>query len=1043
MWASPSTAAEPVPETRITDVFNIAARGMYPYGKFDFQFLVTDPAILETESMVAAGFSVHRNRHGTIDDYWQSVLFWDKDGTGGSTSRVLPDTNFTARFGSVAHKSRIFLNTGSGYQVVDRDPAVPVKSFGLGGGDLLGAITDRHVILHTRDAYSYGTNLKFLDANSFAVAGIVTPKFRTARIAATESEVFLASEAAGKVKLYRMEYPDFSQGAAVKPKLRSIPGTYSWIEHFSAEYAVMTDMQGQEIIIRWSDPANGGKAGLYRPPADERHRWFQTGSRLGVISTFPELSISHVTLGSGTYTFEPAGVPRGFRGSSIHSIGPDAVFLTAPTSNLIFGSPRGWTTRVRLAPGRQLFVHPAVADERDGEMRFRVSLDRPSATAVSFDYQTAGRSAVSNEDFTATMGTATLAAGETEVTLTIPLIEDQTIERPETLELQITGVSGAFCDNLRTPGRIRGSGMRVLEEVETDDGSVLPTLDSSLDRTTGVHTLELPGGAVVARDHGFEYFIPITHNGGSYYYARGHRLDSDVIVLCQFDPARGELTEVFGNEEARKREGDEFILKKGGGYVRYGFFNGMPVLSLEGVEALEGGGPQTLTVRSERTRADLDFFAEWADPPEASGPVSFSRQPSGDIALHINPPDDGAGTFDLKPVISATVSASGSATGSTMRTSVTLADADAVATTRVATATLNADGLAADGDRLWLAERGTPLLESLKFENGTLLPAGTARLPAGSRLDWRSYYGTGFSGQGIAFDGERVLSSYWITVANQGTTVVTNASSAKPAVRLVKTGGYASSHLFLPGYLAVSYNEPTLLQDGAVYILDSRTNRVLRILRAPAPDLSFGHALAFSGNTLWVAAPRAGGGKVYGFSVPDFTLTTTLASPEPVPNGTFGYSIAGSAEHLIIGEPSTRAVGAAWVYSPEGGSLLKRLHSGAKHGSDGFGGRVAARGGRLMVASARVSSELDGLATTPQDRPVGEFLPYVPDGTHAPVLLWEDLDSPAVQLKPACRGLPDHASGWGIVLLDDCAVFPSRSPDGGGLEFYEFGAEPD
>ena len=54
----------------------------------------------------------------------------------------------------------------------------------------------------------------------FAVAGIVTPKFRTARIAATETEVFLASEAAGKVKLYRMEYPDFSQAAvAVRGRL--------------------------------------------------------------------------------------------------------------------------------------------------------------------------------------------------------------------------------------------------------------------------------------------------------------------------------------------------------------------------------------------------------------------------------------------------------------------------------------------------------------------------------------------------------------------------------------------------------------------------------------------------------------------------------------------------------------------------------------------------------------------------------------------------------------------------------------------------------
>jgi hypothetical protein len=1036
---SGSLSGEPVPETRITDIFGVSTAGMRPADQEDFRRLVTKPAILETESTLALAETVRRTNNGMTFDYWDSVTFMNPDGSGEVTRKSLA-SYLIASFGSFACKSRVFLNSGTGYVVVDRDPAVPNKFIEVGGGSALGAVTDEFVILHTRDAKFYGTDIRFLDAKTLQPVGTVTTKVRTARVAASQGQIFLASETGGKVKLHRMAYPDFSGGSVVKAKLSNLPGTYSWVEHFSPNFAVVTDLQGREILVRWSDPAKGGKPSLFQPPAGQRQVWFEAGGRLGVFSTYPELTVSHVTFGNGSYTFEPAGVPKGFRNCGIHSIGPDSVFFTAPTSNLIYGSPSGWTTRVRLAPGRQLFVDAPVAEERDGQIKFKVSLDRPSVAPVTFDYQTADRSAVAGEDFSAISGTATIAPGETGITITVPLLEDHAIEGPETFEFQITGLSGAFCDNLVTPGRIRGSGMRVVEVVDVDDGSVLPTLDGSLSRTSGVPSLAFAGGTVNARDHGFEYFIPIAGNGGSYHYARGHRLGSDSIVLCQFDPARGELTEIFTSEEARKRDGDQFILKNGNGYVRYGFFDGLPVLSLEGLAVAEGGGAQTLAVRSERTLSDLDFSAAWADPSEAFGPISFSRDASGDILFHIDPPDDGRGGYDLEPGVVAGVSAGGF--GGSQRTAFSLSESKTVATVRVGTASRTADGLVASGNRVWLCERGATVLEGLKFESGALLPAGTAKMPPGAVLDWAGYYNNGYSGQGLAFDGSRLLSGYRSSFPNLGAVAFANASSTKPAAKLFKTGAQGGSRLAFSSYLAIGESVPTLPGEGVVQIVDVRSNKQLKSLKAPIPEPSFGHSLAFSGDTLWISAPRPGGGKVYGFKAPGFTPVATLTSPVPVANGLFGYSIAGSSEHLIVGEPSSRAPGAAWVYPVGGGSVLKRLDSGAKRRSDGFGARVAARNGRLMVGSARITWELNTLTTTPQIWPV-DPTPAEPDGTHYPVLLWEDLDAPAIQLKSARYGLPDHASGGGVALLDDGAVFPSRGPDGGGLEFHRFGIAPD
>jgi hypothetical protein len=1031
-------ATEPAPVPRISDVFNLPVNGMYPYGREDYRFNVMYPAILETDSMIAATSSVEVNDSGIRYYRWTSTNFWDHPGEGATTRNYSP--HLPASIGSLAYKSRIYLNNGLSYRVLDRNPAVPALSINCGAGSLIGDISDQYVILHTTDAYSYGTDLQFLDTDSLNPVGKVTAKVRTARVAIGETEIFLASEKNDTVKLHRMAYPDFSQGSVVKAKLGGVAGTYSWIEHFSPVHAVLTDKTGHEVLIRWSDPFNGGKIRFYKSPDTTRHRWFESGGRLGIISMYPELSISHVRFNAdGTYAFEPAGVPKGFRDLAIHSIGPDSVFIAGPKDNSNFRNTATWCHRVSLAPGRQLYVEPAVADEQDGEIRFRVSLDRASDIPVTFDYQAASRTAEVGDDFPPTSGSATLAPGETETFISVPLIEDYTIERPEALELQITGLSGAFCDNLRTSGRIRGSGMRLIDDVKFDTDSVVPTLDASVPKFGGVHTLNFAGGSVVARDYGFEQFIPIAENGGNYYYARGQKLGTDEFVLCQFDPSRGELTEVFNSDAPRKRDGDYLIVQNGSGYLRYGFFDGFPTISLDHVAVAENGGPQSFTTRSERSSENFEVTADWSGFTDY-GEVSFDQNAARDLRLHVEPHGDGNAFFDLKATLRINLLRSGSFSISQQRATVGILDGTAVITTPVAT-TLTADVIAASGNRLWLGQRGKSLLEGWKFENGALTAGTSVKLPAGASLNWLGYHDESFSGQGLACDGERLLSGFFYSYQNRGSLAISGASSTKPAMKLMKTTGPGGANLIFTTYQAVGITDATLPNDGVVQVLDNRSGKKLATLKAPVNEPSFGHALAYCGNILWVAAPRPDGGKVYGFNVPGFTPGPVLSRPFPSERtvGAFGYSIAGSESHLVIGEPSSQGPGTAWVFAPDGSGLQRDLWSGAREMVDGFGARVAARGERVLVGSSRITWELNPLASTAQQWPATP-VEEVPDGSHFQALLWEDFNYQPTRLRTSCHGLADHASGWAIALLDDCAVIAARGPNGGALEVYKFDA---
>ena len=118
-------------------------------------------------------------------------------------------------------------------------------------------------------------------------------------------------------------------------------------------------------------------------------------------------------------------------------------------------------------PAHKVDWRPAlsVADARgregvDEAVVFEVSLDRAFTTAshrVTVDYATADGTAKAGEDYTATSGTLTFAAGERVKTVAVPILDDGHDEGHETFLLRLSNVAGAREGDLEATGTIENT----------------------------------------------------------------------------------------------------------------------------------------------------------------------------------------------------------------------------------------------------------------------------------------------------------------------------------------------------------------------------------------------------------------------------------------------------------------------------------------------------------------------------------------------------------------------------------------------------------
>ena len=90
----------------------------------------------------------------------------------------------------------------------------------------------------------------------------------------------------------------------------------------------------------------------------------------------------------------------------------------------------------------------------DDAIAFAVTLDRAAAAAVTVDYATSDGSATAGEDYTATSGTLSFAAGETGKTITVPIGDDIVNESDETFTVTLSNASGAVLGTASATGTI-------------------------------------------------------------------------------------------------------------------------------------------------------------------------------------------------------------------------------------------------------------------------------------------------------------------------------------------------------------------------------------------------------------------------------------------------------------------------------------------------------------------------------------------------------------------------------------------------------------
>ena len=113
-------------------------------------------------------------------------------------------------------------------------------------------------------------------------------------------------------------------------------------------------------------------------------------------------------------------------------------------------------TQIQGPPG--LAVADAEVEEGpNASLAFAVTLSRAAASTVTVGYATSDGTATAGSDYTAASGTLTFAAGETEKTVSVAVLDDAHDEGSETLGLTLSNASGAHIADGTATGTINNT----------------------------------------------------------------------------------------------------------------------------------------------------------------------------------------------------------------------------------------------------------------------------------------------------------------------------------------------------------------------------------------------------------------------------------------------------------------------------------------------------------------------------------------------------------------------------------------------------------
>ena len=175
-----------------------------------------------------------------------------------------------------------------------------------------------------------------------------------------------------------------------------------------------------------------------------------------------------------------------------------------PLSNSPSATVAGPTVAVTPTVG----IADAGATEGDGAIAFAVTLDGAGADAATVDYATADGTA-DGDDYTATSGTLTFAAGTTSGTITVPIADDDVNEGDETFTVTLSNASGATLGTGTATGTIRNRYITPTASIsggggkEGDDSAIAfaVTLDRTAAAAVTVDYTTSDGSATAGEDY--------------------------------------------------------------------------------------------------------------------------------------------------------------------------------------------------------------------------------------------------------------------------------------------------------------------------------------------------------------------------------------------------------------------------------------------------------------------------------------------------------------------------------------------------------------
>ncbi len=115
--------------------------------------------------------------------------------------------------------------------------------------------------------------------------------------------------------------------------------------------------------------------------------------------------------------------------------------LSSPTRATLSDNTTATVTVTDDEAPLTISAQPAAADESSATLTFTVDLSGAAAQPVTVDFATSDASATAAQDYIAQTGTLTFAPGQTQGTISIALLDDNTDEADETLTLTLSNAS--------------------------------------------------------------------------------------------------------------------------------------------------------------------------------------------------------------------------------------------------------------------------------------------------------------------------------------------------------------------------------------------------------------------------------------------------------------------------------------------------------------------------------------------------------------------------------------------------------------------------